>query len=650
MPADPAPDAQRSRPFGLGGVAVAAGLGLVAGLSLPLGRGLAPALAVGVCAIALVARRGPVGDPARLGALPRAHRLALAALLLAPAIPVVTVAARGLAGLAVAYPASLWALVPALLAAFAPPGRAWSRGPVLAVLVAGTFLAGAWGARFEAAGAHARGETWGGPILGIHPFQATAVLVDGYGPFDLPINDFVEPDGSKGYGPEGLAAALERDLHAIAALQYRDYGPARAYEAFAGATVVAEQLPGVPERLDREPDHPTEPRLHVTSGGVGRRSRVEFVCPGAPNDPRPRQPDAVMERMCPDKYSSEASAGLGLTGRWTGYAELLGQPRLGLGRALGWPRERVRDELRAWAFIAIGLVALAAWGARGRAAAGLARWGGGVALAAAVLSILLLLPGLSSQVEAWAGGGGSPAAIAPWIALLALGSGHAALADPDAGGAARGPWLRILPLLAATLGLAGSLAAATWLVPELAPPAAVSDPVPLEGLVAGLGEALHRGAGIGLFAAEGIVAAAAVALLVGLLAALLGPVTRVAGSALAPGRPLAAARVALVAVVVPAALLVLSRKTVGAAVLLPAAAAMAWMAGTGLALAIPARVRGRWLAVLDHLLAAAIVVVAAIQTLAAYDNHMTRITLIVCAGVTAAGLVLLRRPPGQNGP
>ncbi|WAS99121.1 hypothetical protein [Nannocystis punicea] len=640
---------------GLGGVAVAAGVGLAAGLSVPLSWGLVPGVLVGLGVVALVARRGPgAPDPAVIAALPRARRIALAALILAPAIPLATVAARALAGIVVAYPAALWAAAPALLAAVVLPllQRTWSQGLVLCALVFGTFAAGAAGARFEAAGAHARGETWGGPILGIHPFQTTAILIDGYGPFDLPINDYVEPDGSKGYGPAELAEALTRDLQKIAELQYAEHGPARAYKAFAEATVVAEDLPEARERLDRPAEAPTEPRLHVTSGGVGRGSRVEFVCPGAANDPRPRKPDAVMERMCPDKYSSEASAGLGLTGRWTGYTEALGQPRLSLARALGWPRERVFGELRAWAWIVLGLSFLAACGPRGRAAAGLSRWGGAVAAIAAVLSILLLVPGLSVQVEAWSRPAEweAPLALAPWVALLALGSGHAAIAAGPAGAAGgrwRGALARVLPILpalpimAGTLGLAGSLAAATWWTPELAPPTGPAQPLPLAGVIAGLGEGLHRGSGLAVDVAEGVVAASAVALLVGLLAALLGPVVRFAGSALSPRRPVLAAHAALLAVIVPAALLVLSRMSAGAAALLAPAAAMAWMAGTGLALAVPGG--RRWPAIAEHLLAAVIVVVAGQQALAAQANRTMWIALGIGVLITLAGLVLLPR-------
>ncbi|MCY1005925.1 hypothetical protein OV079_10170 [Nannocystis pusilla] len=69
-----------------------------------------------------------------VAALPQARRIALAALILAPAIPLATVAARAIAGVVVAYPAALWAAAPAVLAAAILPlvRRTWSQGLVLA--------------------------------------------------------------------------------------------------------------------------------------------------------------------------------------------------------------------------------------------------------------------------------------------------------------------------------------------------------------------------------------------------------------------------------------------------------------------------------------------------------------------------------------
>jgi hypothetical protein len=133
-------------------------------------------------------------------------------------------------------------------------------------------------------------------------------VIDGYGPFDLPINDFVEPDGSRGYGPEALAEALQRDLAQIAEQQFAD-GPARAYQAFAGARVEAVVLPAQQERLDRPVEAPTEPRLVVWSGTTGWRSRVEFVCPGQRNDPRPRRPTRCSIACAPTSTARRPARG-----------------------------------------------------------------------------------------------------------------------------------------------------------------------------------------------------------------------------------------------------------------------------------------------------------------------------------------------------
>ena len=76
-------------------------------------------------------------------------------------------------------------------------------------------IAGVAGERWEAAGVGAQGWAASGQLLGIHPFQTTAVIVDGYGPHDIPVNDYVEPDGSRGYGPDELAAALQHAIRSI---------------------------------------------------------------------------------------------------------------------------------------------------------------------------------------------------------------------------------------------------------------------------------------------------------------------------------------------------------------------------------------------------------------------------------------------------
>lgn len=128
----------------------------------------------------------------------------------------------------------------------------------------------------EAQAPGARGFAHSGPILGIHPFQATAIVIHGYGPFDLPINDYVEPDGSRGYGPAALAEALQRDLAAIAEQQFAD-GPARAYQAFAGARGGgggAAGAAGAP-RLRRSRPGRRSRGWWCGPGTTGWRSRVE---------------------------------------------------------------------------------------------------------------------------------------------------------------------------------------------------------------------------------------------------------------------------------------------------------------------------------------------------------------------------------------
>ncbi|MCA9710448.1 MAG: hypothetical protein KDK70_31700, partial [Myxococcales bacterium] len=142
-------------------------------------------------------------------------------------------------------------------------------------------------------------------------------------------------------------------------------GPARVRRALVDAEVEAVQTPPVWERLDREPIDDVQSRFVVRSGSFGRGSRVEFVCPGRRIDPRGPQGETVMNKMCPDKYASEASAGLGVTGRWSGYSERRGNDRVGLFALWGWTRSddaegrRVLErETRLWAWMVLGLVGL----------------------------------------------------------------------------------------------------------------------------------------------------------------------------------------------------------------------------------------------------------------------------------------------------
>lgn len=626
-PSHPGPDGATC------GASIGLGLLVLTGPALPT-WGAGPALLGLAAAAALGAWRGAAlrrwfaaagGRDAALATLSRPRRAALATMLALPGVIAVAVAVRAIGGVCAAVPAAVPGALALLLAAAA---LARVRRPAWAVaaaaLTAALALAGAGvGAQVEASAPGARGFAHGGPILGIHPFQSTAVIVDGHGPFDLPINDYVEPDGSKGYGPAELAEALQRDLAAIAELQFAD-GPARAYQAFAGASVEAVTLPALRERLDRAPDQEVEPRLVVTSGGVGRRSRVEFVCPGIRNDPRPREPDDVLERMCPDKYGAEASAGLGLTGRWTGYTEGRGRPRLALADAFATSPAAMLWELRTCAWIALALLAaLAAW--PGAAAA--ARRGGLAlaALAGAVLVVMSFATWPEVQAGWWTRG---PAWASPWAPAAWAAAAAVALATAWSGG--RGGWPVAALAMLASWRVATALTSLAWARPSLA----ATDEFPLEALVLGLGDALHRGTGARLDVAEALVATAAVGALVGLVLAV---VRGVAGVAAARGRGRALAAIALV---VAAGLIVLSRKTAGGSLLLLPALAVALAASSGLVAQAPGRRWARWI---DHAATSAVALVVAVA--AAGDATNPLVVAGAAAGIAAVlgGLVLLRR-------
>lgn len=630
----PAPAAASTFPA-VGGTAAGfvAGLGLLllTGPALPLAWGVLPAVVVGALALGLGRWRaaGLVDVAALVGQEPWRRRV-LAALVVLPVIIVVASAVRLIAGVCVAFPAASAALVVLTLLGALVRGRAIA---ALAMVVGGLAIAAAIGAtRIEANAPGGRGFAHSGAILGIHPFQTTAIVIDGYGPFDLPINDYVEPDGSRGYGPAALAEALQRDLAAIAEQQFAD-GPARAYQAFAGATVEAVELPSQQERLDRPVEAPTEPRLVVRSGTTGWRSRVEFVCPGTRNDPRARQPDAVLERMCPDKYSSEASAGLGVTGRWTGYTEGRGVAWPNLGRLVGGSRNDpvdgalvLRWELRGWAWIALVLLVPAAlWPSVAR---GVSR--GAAVIAAAALAVLLVMvvgTWPSVQVPALA-------AASPWNSPWSLQAWAPALVLVLAASLGRGVAAGAAALVGATgWGLAGALAAGLWLN--------AGPGIAGEALVGGLAGGLQRGVGIELGAAEAIAASVVVASVVGLLAGVLGPVLRFVGSLVRPDRPDSGRWIGLV-VIVAAASLVVSRKTVGGAALLTPALALGLAAITAMALCGASRGRGRVLRVLDHGLAVVLVVVAAVEAWTGHPNAfvVNLLRLGVIAAVGSLGLVV----------
>jgi len=659
------------------------GLALLTGPGLPLDFGGASALvalglAVGLGTWRAHTLRGSLagGWSAAIAGQGRASRWILAGLWLLPAVIVAAGTARAIAGLCVGFPPAIAGLGVLLVLGLIPARRS-AGGLLLALVTVGLALAAAVGtARFEAAGPGARGFAHGGPILGIHPFQSTAIVIDGYGPFDLPINDYVEPDGSRGYGPQALAEALQRDLAAIAELQFAD-GPARAYQAFAGARVEAVTLPAVQERLDRPSDSgPEEPAIVVWSGNYGAGSRVEFVCPGSRNDPRPRGQDPVMERMCPDKYSAEASAGLGLTGRWTGYTEGRGNARLGLAGLLGWSQVDESTRLwepRLWAWIT--LLLLGGLALRPGLLGGLARGAGALALAgAAVLVVMVVWTWPSVQVD-WLAH--TPAWRSPWSPTLWCPALALALVLNLGGSRSRAGWLPGvavgLVVGVSTWALAGHLAALTW--------AGRSPSEGLEALTQGIGGALQRQAAIDLPAAEAIAATTLIAGLLGLLAATLGPLLRRIGelssrpcgpelssrpcgpelssrpcgpelSSRPCGAPDATSRrigPGLVALLVLlSGLLVLSRKTVGGTALLGPALALALAAATGLA----ARVGGRggWLRAADHVLSIGLVLWAASQASAERDNPMMAAALLVGAAAALVSLALLRRPTAVRSP
>lgn len=602
---------------------------VVTGPALALAWGVAPAVAVLVAAAGLAGWRGRTlagagGWTAVLAGLPRTGRVIVGAMFGLPLVVLAAVAARAVAGLCVAAPALTIGI--AALVVLAPlVGRVRGRGAPVAGLAAAALAIAAtmWGARFEADAPQARGFAHSGPILGIHPFQSTAIVIDGFGPFDLPINDYVEPDGSRGYGPPELAEALQRALHAIAEVHFAD-GPRRAREAFAGATVEAVTLPAVVERLDRPvKEGATEPRLVVTSGTTGRRSRVEFVCPGSPADPRPRGPDDVMKRMCPDKYASEASAGLGLTGRWTGYTEGRGQARVSLLPLVeGLPGAGLWEE-RAWAWILL-LVLVVATRSSGWAC-GLARATNGLwALGLAVLAVMAVRTWPSVQVGMFEAGPEwlSPWALAPWLAVVPV-----MLAVTLGAGAG---WALAGGVLVASLWAAGVLAAAVLLRPGAAGPS-------LEAWVAAIGERVPTD----LVTAEAVAGLVLAAGLVRLLVLVIGPgAARVAGAVVPASATSRRSGWLGLGIAVAAAGLLLSRKTAAGALLLAPALVLALAATTALAATVAGR--GRGLRAIDHAVSVALVVVAASEAWAARSNGFMLAGLLVGVAAALVSLVLLR--------
>lgn len=567
-------------------------MGLLAGLALPMHWGVAPALGALGLALAIgwrrALRRGDAPWSELLAARAPFVRFAVLGATAFAGLVGATVCAQGVSAIAVAQPAAVVAIALVIVAAIATP-RLRVVGRSIALLVAlAVPLVAIVGARFEARGPEARGWMQSGPMHGIHPFQTTAVIIDGYGPFDLPINDYVEPIGGRGYDPEHLADAMERAMHRIAEVHFAN-GPERARMAYANARAGALSTAPVQERLDRDATETEHWRFWVESGTTGQRSRVEFVCPGRRDDPRGPQPETVMHRMCSDKYANEASAGLGLTGRWPGYVEFRGNERVGLSKLLGWTRSddpigrgHVRTEVQigAWLLLAVAL----ALALRGRAAATQPGW---LALPlVAMLAVVVVVAGVGhtdlarlpalARAPAWQSAWSVPS----WLGALAWPAalGLAAWLEPrDVGRSWRRPgWILGGVVVAIVVAIAATdLDARAWAVP-----AYDGAMLPFEALVSGLADRAPLGT-LDVLSREAIVGALVGSVLALACIAILGAVGAAARATLggAAGATVAWPRLMIGATAVLAAALAVSRKTDGGSSLIPAAMAAAWVLG-----------------------------------------------------------------------
>ncbi|MCX4245979.1 hypothetical protein [Paraliomyxa miuraensis] len=676
---EPAPEAVRAEsgsPSALGDtwLGTLAGplcLVLVSGVVMPPHRGLVWPLTLALVMVVVGERRLVRLASARvrpgLGMGNPVARTALLGTALASVAVLATVLARAAGSLMVEVPAALWGAGAAIVA-----GLAWSvlvrwlpqraRPVVLVALTATIPIAGVMGTRFEAEGPHAHGWAHSGAILGIHPFQTTAILVDGQGPIDLPINDYVEPDGGRGYGPRALADAIDRALASAADRVHPD-GPARIRRALLDAEVEAVVTPAVHERLDRAPNEATQPRFVVRSGSFGRGSRVEFVCPGRRIDPRGPQGETVMSRMCADKYASEASAGLGVTGRWSGYSEGRGQDRGGLHALWGWTRgddvegrRVIERETRIWAWMVLGLVAamvlLRPLASFGRGVRGIGGAMGGLAVAALVLGVVSgvgdLAVGAWPVRPSWEGG----FQLAAWLPALALGALplfglELRAGEAGAAQAGRGVAVPAVVVVVGTLILATALPALRWALPWSG-----ADGLELVPFVRGLAEAIGERHGLTIFEVEGAVASSLVALLLGGALAT-GAAGVAARSRLGPhGRTPVLDLASLGCVVAIAAGLVVSRKTAGAAALVPGMVGMALVLGSGLsrlatrapsskgAGAMGRAVRLGWLPHLGWTALGAALVWAAVEPLPAHPFvtlcTVAGLMIVIGAGVASA--------------
>ncbi|MEM9458295.1 MAG: hypothetical protein AAGF11_29230 [Myxococcota bacterium] len=645
---------------------------LLAGLTMPPHQGVLGPVVL-VLGMAVIGTR-------RLGMMPRAFAalawgaggawsrwLLLGVVMVATAV-LLTVLARGIGVLLVEIPASLFgagaALGVALLGAALGSRLPERARPVLWLgLALAIPAAGVLGTRYEQAGPDARGSAHGGAILGIHPFQTTAILVDGHGPFDLPINDYVEPNGDRGYGPQALADALDRALVSIAERVYPE-GPHRIRRALIDADVEAVWTPAVWERLDREPTEATQPRLRIHSGSFGRGSRVEFVCPGRRIAPRDPPGDSVMNRMCPDKYASEASAGLGVTGRWSGYSEQRGNDRLGLFRLWGWtrsddgPGRQVQErETRLWAWLVLVLVA-GSWLGRpgatrdGRPASAIVsvaralgdglRGVGGVLGVLAVVAVVViglggaggaggvgeLAVGLGPSGPSWS----TWPSLTVWAPALALGALVLFGFEGPPPSALRAITVPAVFVVVGTVSLAAALPALLWALPM--------HPVygaRLPALVRGVAEALGEPLGLTIFEVEGSVASVVVVVLLGGAIAT-GAAAKAAIDRLAPRpRPWGVGALLGVLVLAAAAALVISRKTAGAVALVPGVIGLTLVLGSSMQQIADAGARS-WPGRLVHL---GWVALGVALVVASVEPLVTNTFVIAYAVVGLGGVVLV---------
>ncbi len=694
LPSSTTPDSPqgggRDSERGIAGVAAfacALGLLVLTGPSLPIEHGWGLAIAVPILCVILAA--GAAGRASPRGDEPRWLRALLAVLILLPAVLIAAVTARAASALLIAFPGVWWGLgalvvTGIVLAVPAIRGRGWLRALTVVIAAALVLVAAQRGAAYETDGPESVGFAHSGPIFGIHPYQTTAVIIDGYGPFDLPVNDFVDPNGERGYGPEALASALQTALRTIAAEHFAD-GPERARVAFAEATVTAVTTPPVRENLDREPTETEHHRLIIRSGSHGQRSRVEFRCPGIRPGPRPLEPDAVLEQQCADKYVTESSAGLGLTGRWSGYFEARGRERLGLAPWLGWTRSddlegrrAVAREQRynAWNLLALlGIIGLALTerGRGRRVLSGISDIAAGIGLFACVgvLTLLALLlasnagptlPVVTSTAIPGAGDGLGSRTVAAWMpALVLLAVPGFARIRPRRAAAKSRLRERLVPRLMiglpavlvalASFALAGRLAALTWIRPELwfyrglSAQGTVLDgrELALERFALALSDQLyaqlHASLGISLETAETLVATVLVVALVGVLAVFARVVPQWIGAGFATGSKDAPEEVGERIEVISRLLwlfgalaIVGSVSTLGGAALLPSALALA-----GLATSVARAPAGSpWLGLLAAAAWAAILALALLDVLA-LGSLRGFLVAMVALGFTAGG-------------